>query len=79
MGEPSLDVFVVSDGTGETAEQMVKAALVQYAREGVKVLRQKNIRTESQVLPVIEQAKLRRSVIVFTLVSDQLRDYVADS
>ncbi len=76
MAEPGLDVFVVSDGTGETAEQMVKAALVHYARDGVRVLRQKNIRTESQIIPVVEQARQRRSVIVFTLVSDQMRDYL---
>jgi regulator of PEP synthase PpsR (kinase-PPPase family) len=73
-----LSIFVVSDGTGETAEQMVKAALVQYTREGVKVQRQKNIRTESQVLPIVEEAAKTKSVIVFTIVSDQLRTFVTE-
>ncbi len=69
----SLQVFVVSDGTGETAEQMVKSALVQYLRDGVKVVRYKNIRTESQVIPVVKEAAETGAVIVFTLVSDVLR------
>lgn len=74
MGETFLNVFVVSDGTGETAEQIVKAALVQYARDGVKVTREKNIRTESQVLPIVAEAAKSNSIIVFTLVSDPLRN-----
>ncbi len=75
MGQ-ELNILVVSDGTGETAEQMVKAALVQYKREGVKVQRQKNIRTQSQVLPVVEEAALSKAVLVYTLVSDELREFL---
>src|SRR5690606_4886648 len=59
-------------------EQLVKAALVQYARGGIKVVRNKNIRTESQVLPIVEQAKSVKSVIVFTLVSDGLRSLLSE-
>ncbi len=77
MMDPFLNIFVVSDGTGETAEQIVKAALVQYAREGVKVKRYKNIRTESQVIPIVAEASQAPSVIVFTLVSDSLRSAFA--
>ena len=45
-----LTAFVLSDGTGETAELMVKAALVQFQRDHLKVIRYKNIRSESQVV-----------------------------
>lgn len=75
VAEP-LNVFVVSDGTGETAEQMVKAALVQYVRDGLKVIRLKNIRTESQVLPIVQSATEARSIVVFTIVSDNLRAFM---
>jgi [pyruvate, water dikinase]-phosphate phosphotransferase / [pyruvate, water dikinase] kinase len=73
-----LNVFVVSDGTGETAEQIVKAALVQYAPDGVKVIRHKNIRTESQVIPIVQEAADSQSVIVFTMVSDTLRSTLTE-
>lgn len=72
-----LNIFVLSDGTGETAEQMVKAALVQYAREGVKVQRHKNVRSESQVIPIVKEAAASNSVLVFTIVSDALRTFIA--
>ena len=50
-----LTIFVLSDGTGETADQMIKAALVQYIRDGLKITRYKNVRTESQVSSIFEE------------------------
>ena len=52
-----LTVFVLSDGTGETADQMIKAALVQFRRDGLKIVRYKNVRTDSQVASIFEEAK----------------------
>jgi [pyruvate, water dikinase]-phosphate phosphotransferase / [pyruvate, water dikinase] kinase len=75
VAEP-LTIIVVSDGTGETAEQMVKAALVQYQRDGLKIVRLKNIRTESQILPIVQSATDSRSIVVFTIVSDALRAFM---
>lgn len=77
MSSAGLKIIVVSDGTGETAEQIVQAALVQYAREGVQIERHKNIRAESQLTPLIEKAEAVGAVLVYTLVSDDLRAYLA--
>jgi len=71
-----LTVFVVSDGTGETADQMIKAALVQYVRDGLKIIRHKNVRTEAQVASIFEEAHAIRAVIIYTVVSDDLRQFV---
>ncbi len=76
QGKPALTVYVLSDGTGETADLMVKAALVQFQRDGLKIIRYKNIRTESQVASIFEEALSTRSIIVFTVVSEELRNFI---
>lgn len=73
----TLTIFVLSDGTGETADQMIKAALVQYVREGLKINRYKNVRTEAQVASIFEEAHQTRAIIVYTVVSNSLRTFIA--
>ncbi len=75
-GKNSLTIFAISDGTGETADQMIKAALVQYVREGLRIIRYKNVRTESQVASIFEEAHTTRSLLVYTVVSDNLRKFI---
>jgi [pyruvate, water dikinase]-phosphate phosphotransferase / [pyruvate, water dikinase] kinase len=74
--EQKLTIFILSDGTGETADQMMKAALVQYQRGGLKIVRYKNIRTESQVAAIFEEAYQVKAIVVFTVVSNTLRSYI---
>ena len=76
MSETSLTIFVLSDGTGETADQMIKAGLIHYVRDQVKVVRYKNVRTESGVASIFEEAHQKRAVVVYTVVSDGLRTYI---
>jgi [pyruvate, water dikinase]-phosphate phosphotransferase / [pyruvate, water dikinase] kinase len=72
----ALTIFVLSDGTGETADQMIKAALVQYLRDGLKIIRYKNVRTESQVASIFEEAHTSKAVVIYTVVSDELRVFL---
>ena len=71
-----LTIFVLSDGTGETADQMIKAALVQYVRDGLKIARYKNVRTEAQVTSIFEEAHNIRAIIFYTVVSQTLRHFI---
>ena len=71
-----LTIFVLSDGTGETADQMIKAALVQYVRGSLKIVRYKNVRTESQVSSIFEEAHNLRALVVYTVVSEVLRVFI---
>lgn len=70
-------ILLVSDGTGETAAGMIKAAMVQFSDQDVQVVRHKNIRSESQIDPIcadaIQDHGTGKALIVFTLVSPQLR------
>jgi regulator of PEP synthase PpsR (kinase-PPPase family) len=67
-------VFVVSDGTGETAERVLKAALAQFEGVAVKIERRSEVRTEEQVCQVVHEAAQAGGFVVHTLVSDELRD-----
>jgi regulator of PEP synthase PpsR (kinase-PPPase family) len=67
-------VFVVSDGTGETAERVLKAALTQFEGAAVEIERRSGVRTEQQIRQVVQEAVRVGGFVVHTLVSDELRD-----
>lgn len=68
-----LAVFVISDATGETAERLMRAALVQFEHAPVELVRRSQVRTPEQVRAVVQEAAGRDSLLVHTLVSDNLR------
>lgn len=71
-------IFVVSDGTGETAMGMLKAALVQYEGLDIKLSRFKNVRNPHQIEKILEQAKEEKGFVVYTLVSKTMRKEIKD-
>ena len=68
-----LTIFVVSDATGETAEWVVRSALVQFPSAPAKLVRRGQVRTPKRVQAVVQEAAGRDSIILHTLVSDELR------
>jgi [pyruvate, water dikinase]-phosphate phosphotransferase / [pyruvate, water dikinase] kinase len=74
-----LTIFILSDGTGETAATMVRAAIVQYPDMVINIVRCKNVRTEEQIDSLIEDVYARKGIIVFTMVSPQMSRKVMDS
>jgi len=69
-------IIILSDGTGETAAQMTKAAMVQFSRHDVYFVRYKNVRNESQIEAICEDAAVAKDLIVYTIVSPQLREFL---
>jgi regulator of PEP synthase PpsR (kinase-PPPase family) len=69
-------IFIISDGTGETAATIVRAALVQYPDRDISLVRCKNVRSEEQVENIVEEVKARDGSVVFTVVSRTLREYI---
>lgn len=57
---------------------MIRAALVQYDDKDVQMVRCKNIRTESQIQPLIQEAFEARAMIVYTVVSQLLRNKIRE-
>lgn len=68
------NIFIVSDGTGRTAEQALNAALIQFPKVKVNIFRKPKVRSEQKVAHVIRDAKKNGGFIVHTLVADKLRE-----
>lgn len=73
-----LRIIVLSDGTGETAAQITKAAMVQFSDKEIYFTRYKNIRTKAQVEAIFDDAAIHHDLVVYTIVSPELRDYIAN-
>ncbi len=69
-------IIIVSDGTGETAVQMAKAAMVQFSDYDVYYTRYKNVRNESQIDAICEDASISKALLIYTIVSPGLRAYL---
>lgn len=67
-------IFVVSDSTGETAERVVRAALLQFPDHRVRVRLFTRVRDEEAVTEVLAKAKAQGAMVVFTLVKVGLRE-----
>jgi len=69
-------VFVISDGTGKTAQQTLNAALTQFPETSVQIHLHPKIRTENQVVQIVEQAAEVNGFVIHTVVSKELRGIV---
>lgn len=68
-------IFVVSDSTGETAERVVRAALLQFPDQRVRVRLFTRVRDREAVAEVLKKAAEAGAMVVFTLVSPDLREF----
>lgn len=71
-------VFIVSDGTGGTAKQALKAALVQFESTEVQTHLRPDIRNEENVLSIVSEAHKINGLIIHTLVSKDLRHLILE-
>jgi regulator of PEP synthase PpsR (kinase-PPPase family) len=78
-GEPDLEtrrIDILSDSTGETAEKVVRAAMLQFPQSGVAVRLHTRLRVPEAVRPILENAANDGALVVFTVVSPELREYI---
>lgn len=73
-----IKIIIISDGTGETASLMTKAAVVQFSDRDISYTRYKNIRTQVQIEAIFEDAATRHDLVVYTLVSPSLRKFTQE-
>ena len=66
-------IFVVSDGTGETATKMSKAALAQFRPANAAITRHSNIRSVEALREVVREAERSRALVIHTFASQELR------
>ena len=69
-------IDVLSDSTGETAEKVVRAAMLQFPHSGAHIRLHTRVRTKEAARPVLERAAREGALVVFTVVSPELREFI---
>ncbi|WP_233104096.1 pyruvate, water dikinase regulatory protein [Haliangium ochraceum] len=67
-------IMVISDATGETAERMVRAAILQFQDTPINIRTYARVRLESEMEQVIERAVELHALLVYTVVNAEARD-----
>lgn len=75
---PALVIFVVSDATGQTAEAMIRSALVQFRDAPAQIVNRGHMRTPQRVRAVVREAAERGALVIHTLVSTALRQLMLE-
>lgn len=71
-------VYLVSDGTCRTCEQVIRATLVQF-EEDVRIIRKAKVRRAKTVWDLIQRAAEDEALVFYTLVVDQARDAIREA
>ena len=68
-------IYVVSDSTGETAERVTRASLLQFPDHHVRLKLERRVRDRRGLTAILERVRAQEAMVVFTLVRPELRDY----
>ena len=74
----NLKVIIISDGTGETAKAMTRAAITQFHSKEIFFTRYKNVVTKEHIDAIFQEAAIHHDMVVYTIVSPELRLYVQE-
>lgn len=80
MIEPKkhLKIIIISDGTGETATSMTRAAITQFQDKEIFFTRYKNVRTKDHIEKILHEAAIHHDMVVYTIASKELRNFMLD-
>jgi len=71
-------IFLVSDGTGETASVIANALLSQFPDVDPYFSRYKKVSTETALEAILRQAEIHQVLIIYTFMSPSLRKYLSE-
>lgn len=74
MDDGRKKLFVLSDATAETAERMLRAALVQFRGVETETRVFSLVRTDERLLSILDHAKEAGALVVYTIVNPEQRD-----
>lgn len=66
-------IFIVSDSIGETAEKVVRAVAIQFNSDITEIRKEALVTDADQIRRIVQEAKNYNSVIVYTLVVEELK------
>jgi regulator of PEP synthase PpsR (kinase-PPPase family) len=64
-----VQVFIISDSTGTTAEMVMRAALVQFKEIKPTLKRYPYIKTREQIDSILKKVQERRGIVFYYLVT----------
>ncbi len=70
----SVELHMISDSTGETAQRIVQALEAQFPDQEFTEIRHPRVESVSDLQLAVERMKGRPAVVVYTLVEPELRD-----
>ena len=74
-----LMIYAISDSIGETARNMIKAAMSQfYGRDPYEIKRFPFVTEKEMLLDILENAKKDNAIVVYTLVEDEMCDVIRE-
>ena len=74
MKEFTFTLYILSDGTGETAAGVTQAVLVQYKPDQVNIVRHQSIRTKEQATSIINKIPTAQNcLLIYTMVLPEMR------
>jgi len=71
-----LDVIVLSDGVGETALRVARAAFAQFPEMDTTYTKYPFIKNDKQLKIILEQAKAEHAVVLHTIVSTEICEVI---
>ncbi|MEE2902856.1 MAG: pyruvate, water dikinase regulatory protein [Myxococcota bacterium] len=74
--ESTRRVFILADGTGETAEKVSTAALTQFPGNDVETVIHTRVRSKIEIREIMEKAAAERAFVVYTVIDPEHRDYI---
>src|SRR5712692_2449200 len=78
MSPPPVELHIVSDATGETATRLVLALEAQFPEQPFEEIRHPRVETVDDLRLVVDRAKGRPAVVVYTIVKPELRGAMRD-
>jgi regulator of PEP synthase PpsR (kinase-PPPase family) len=72
-------IYLVSDGTCQTCEQVVTAMLVQFENVDIRLVKKPNVRSAEMVEDLIREAAKEHAHVFYTLVADESRHAIAQA
>ncbi|WP_035588280.1 pyruvate, water dikinase regulatory protein [Hippea jasoniae] len=71
-------IYLISDGTGETASKIARAFLVQFRYPDVVQRKFIEVREEEQIDEIVNKAIEEKPLVISTIADKKLRDYAND-
>ena len=78
-GDRTHKVFILADGTGETAEKVATAALTQFRGIDVETQTFTRVRSKFEIRELMERAHREHAFVVYTVIDPEHRDLIQNT